>query len=151
MAEATFKARPPSQGALADPSSVGAFVPNHLKVIAALRTAHDVSTERHATVSDRCGDLFGHIRKTTARLRYAESMLHKRDEQLRELTQKRRVESEAATERVLRAETRAHEAEVQGRLAAAEWQKRALAAEEKVQEIEGWLAKMQNSFGVDLD
>lgn len=99
-----------------------------------------------ASLSESWGGLIEQIRSTATRLREKEARLQEREDQLQQLVLRTKEELQVAAERVLRAEIQAHEIEAQTKREIADWERRTLAAEEKVRLMEGWLARVHDTI-----
>ena len=102
--------------------------------------------EHDASLAESWGGLIEQIRNTAARLRDKEARLQDREEQLQQLVLRTKEELQVAAERVLRAEIQAHDVEASTKREIADWERRTLAAEEKVRLMESWLARVHDTI-----
>ena len=102
--------------------------------------------ESDATFAESWGGLIEQIRSTATRLREKETRLQEREEQLQQLVLRTKEELQVAAERVLRAEIQVHEVEAQSKREITDWERRTLAAEEKVRLMESWLSRVHDTI-----
>lgn len=142
----------PEDGSLAEaPPGPPRARPRPFKVVPPPIEAGQDAAMHEASLAESWGGLIEQIRGTAARLREKEARLQDREDQLQQLVLRTKEELQVAAERVLRAEIQAHEVESQTKREIADWERRTLAAEEKVRLMESWLARVHDTIVTEFN
>jgi hypothetical protein len=137
----------PEDGSLTEaPAGPPRARPRPFKVVSPPVETDGGTALHEASLAESWGGLIEQIRGTATRLREKEARLQEREDQLQQLVLRTKEELQVAAERVLRAEIQAHEVEAQTKREIADWERRTLAAEEKVRLMEGWLARVHDTI-----